>query len=145
MYNHFKNKYPTADFSYELYRTVVADLNISFTKLGQEDCWECSAFHLHQQNNHLSKNDTCESDCQVCEKWKKPNEKAKSARAEYRKDAEVCKDDHLFVSAALQKVIMLPRLEMHKDIIFIPRIIAFNESFVPLGKKNKYKPFAIIW
>lgn len=40
---------------------------------------------------------------------------------------------------------MLPRLDMYKEIIFTPRIIAFNESFVPLGNKKKTYPLAIIW
>lgn len=41
---------------------------------------------------------------------------------------------------------MLPRCEMFKEIIFVPRIICFNESFVPLGKQTKTnKPIAIIW
>lgn len=39
---------------------------------------------------------------------------------------------------------MLPRLDMFKEVIFTPRIIAFNESFVPLGS-NKEKPFVILW
>lgn len=41
---------------------------------------------------------------------------------------------------------MLPRCDMFKEIIFIPRIICFNESFVPLGKQTKNKkPVAVIW
>lgn len=41
---------------------------------------------------------------------------------------------------------MLPRYESLKEIIFTPRIIAFNESFVPVGKKQKdKKPIAVIW
>lgn len=41
---------------------------------------------------------------------------------------------------------MLPRCEMFKEVIFTPRIICFNESFVPLGKQTKSKtPVAIIW
>ncbi|XP_050293662.1 uncharacterized protein LOC126734169 [Anthonomus grandis grandis] len=41
---------------------------------------------------------------------------------------------------------MLPRCEMFKEIIFTPRIICFNESFVTLGKQSvKNKPVAIIW
>lgn len=39
---------------------------------------------------------------------------------------------------------MLPRCEMFKEIIFMPRIIAFNETFVPIGKSEE-KPFAFIW
>lgn len=41
---------------------------------------------------------------------------------------------------------MLPRADMFKEVIFIPRIIAFNESFVPVGKFTKtVKPLAVIW
>lgn len=41
---------------------------------------------------------------------------------------------------------MLPRCEMFKEIIFTPRIICFNESFVPLGKQSATnKPVAIVW
>ncbi len=42
---------------------------------------------------------------------------------------------------------MLPRAEMFKEVIFIPRIIAFNESFVPVGSASwKSKPpTAVIW
>lgn len=44
------------------------------------------------------------------------------------------------------KVIMLPRCEMYKEIIFTPRIICFNESFVPLGKQSpSNKPVAAVW
>ncbi|KAK4879538.1 hypothetical protein RN001_007684 [Aquatica leii] len=44
-----------------------------------------------------------------------------------------------------EKVIMLPRLDTFKEIIFTPRIIAFNESFVPLGKRSKINPLAVLW
>lgn len=40
---------------------------------------------------------------------------------------------------------MLLCIDMFKEIIFTPRIIAFNESFVPLGKKNKTNPYAVVW
>lgn len=40
---------------------------------------------------------------------------------------------------------MLPRMDMFKEIIFTPRIIAFNESFVPLGKKSHIHPWAALW
>lgn len=43
---------------------------------------------------------------------------------------------------------MLPRCEMYKEVIFMERLVAYNESFVPLGKtdvrRNKV-PFAAIW
>lgn len=45
------------------------------------------------------------------------------------------------------KVTMLPRLDMFKKVIFCPRAVFFNESFVPLGgkKKNICQPFAALW
>lgn len=40
---------------------------------------------------------------------------------------------------------MLPRLETFKEMIFTQRIVVYNESFVPLGKKPKSYPWAILW
>lgn len=41
---------------------------------------------------------------------------------------------------------MLPRAEMFKEVIFTPRVIVFNESFVPVGAYSKaFKPLAVIW
>lgn len=47
--------------------------------------------------------------------------------------------------ADLQKVIILPRAEMFKKVIFTRRIIAYHESFVPVGTNNHNKPLACIW
>lgn len=55
-------------------------------------------------------------------------------------------NDEVCYSADLQKVIMLPRLDQYKVALFTPRIIAFNESFVPVGKKQVgVKPVAAVW
>ncbi|KAK5648661.1 hypothetical protein RI129_003553 [Pyrocoelia pectoralis] len=40
---------------------------------------------------------------------------------------------------------MLPRIDMFKRVVFCQRIITFNESFVPVGKKQRIKPFACLW
>lgn len=40
---------------------------------------------------------------------------------------------------------MLPRCEMFKEVIFVPRLIAFNLSFVSVGKHKKTNPTAVIW
>nr|CAH7745500.1 unnamed protein product [Callosobruchus chinensis] len=41
---------------------------------------------------------------------------------------------------------MLPRCEMFKSVIFTGRLVAYNESFVPVGSKNKnVRPMAAIW
>lgn len=51
----------------------------------------------------------------------------------------------MYVSVDLQKVIMLPRMDNFKAAIFTKRVIAFNESFVPIGPRNSIKPLAVIW
>lgn len=51
----------------------------------------------------------------------------------------------LCVSVDMQKVIMLSRLEMVKEVIDTPRIMAFFQSYVPVGKKNQVAPFAPLW
>lgn len=40
---------------------------------------------------------------------------------------------------------MLPRCDTFKEVIFVPRLIAYNESFIPGGKKSKVPPFAAVW
>lgn len=101
MYKDFKNKYPDTNFSYELYRQVVSDENISFSKLGHEECWECESFHLHRTNVHPNE----DAVCGICKTSKAHERKAISAREEYRRDAEKLRTvDDLCVSADLQKV-----------------------------------------
>ena len=55
---------------------------------------------------------------------------------EYQNDVENCNTGRPTFSVDSQKVIMLPRCDMFKEIIFTPGIIAFNEYFVPVGKKH---------
>lgn len=45
----------------------------------------------------------------------------------------------------LQKVMMLPQTEQFKEVVFTRRIVVLNESFVPLGKKQKIEPIACLW
>jgi len=49
------------------------------------------------------------------------------------------------LSVDLDKDVMLPCLDMFKNVLVTQRIIAFNESFVPLGKKQELRPLAVIW
>lgn len=108
MFKNFQQKYPNTNFSYELYRKEVAKLNISFTKLGHEECWECEAFNIHKDTTKHKVEDVEDVDnleCEICERWRKHNSKASFARQEYRKDAEcISTDENLIVSADLQKV-----------------------------------------
>lgn len=103
MYNDFKEKHPTINFSYYLYREVVSKMNISFAALGHEECFSCAAFKNHKNNtNHDPEN--IENDCAECDSWNKHIEKANSARHQYQIDAEADNPNTLACSADLQKV-----------------------------------------
>ncbi|KAH9641501.1 hypothetical protein HF086_017837 [Spodoptera exigua] len=117
-------------------------MNISFTLLGNEECEDCESFKLHQP--------TCQdsASCDTCISYKLHKQKYEKARKCYQEDVDLSTKftEKAFYSADLQKVIMLPRIDMFKAAIFCPRIIAFNESFVPLGPtKSTSQPFAAIW
>lgn len=119
-------------------------MNISFAHLGHEECEVCENHKLH---NVSHSRENLDLDCEICKSWQIHKKKFTVARKAYKEDVKKSKivSDTLFFSADLQKVIMLPRLEMFKSVIFTPRIIVFNESFVPLGTNSKYKPVAVVW
>lgn len=147
MVDNFKEIHPENITSniYDVYRTVLKDMNISFTKLGHEECEKCEIFNhhdaLHDKNN-LSPS------CDTCNNWIVHQEKAKEARILYQQH---CKEssansEAAFYSADLQKVIMLPWMPGYKPVQFTRRIIAFNESFIPLySTKGTNRPFAVLW
>lgn len=142
MYQDFISKNPTMKCSYDLYRKEIKSKNISFTKLGNEESENCAEFDLHGH-----KKENMQPDCSVCKTFSVHIKKAEDSRKMYRSDAEAnFPNDEVCFSADLQKVIMLPRLDQYKIAIFTPRIIVFNESFVPVGKNQKnLKPIATIW
>lgn len=54
--------------------------------------------------------------------------------------------DTVYFSADMEKVIMLPRLEMFLRVIFCNRIVAFNETFVPIGQQSDVRrPLPCAW
>lgn len=115
---------------------------ISFTNLGHEECEQCEQFKLHEHNKN-----SIQEDCETCITWKKHEIKYTDARNLYKIHSSQ-KDninDCVTVSADLQKVIMLPSAEMFKKVIFTRRIIAYHESFVPVGCNSNIKPLACIW
>lgn len=72
--------------------------------------------------------------------------RAKKSRELYRKECEaVSEPNTLRVSADLEKVIMLPRIDVFKKVVFTQRIVVYNESFVPSKTLKNNKPFAALW
>ncbi|XP_050499069.1 uncharacterized protein LOC126879820 [Diabrotica virgifera virgifera] len=121
-------------------------MKISFTKLGHEECEQCEIFNQH--NNAHSKNNMDLDKCVTCVKWNNHIKKAKEARKRYKEDADSTEwtAKKICLSADLQKVIMLPRIDTFKQVLFTQRIVVFNESFVAVGKNQKLLgPTAVIW
>ena len=46
-------------------------------------------------------------------------------------------EDELFLSADMQKVILLPRLLGFKLCLFTKRVVVINESFAPISTKGR--------
>ena len=64
MWKNYEEKYPNFYCSYNVYRSVVSkEMNISFTKLGVEQCEWCLA-HEKAEHEHLS-----DESCSECDRW----------------------------------------------------------------------------
>ena len=81
MFDDFRKINPNFICSYELYRKVLKSLNISFVKLGNEECKNCEYF-LHLNKEHDRKN--LHPECDICKKWDQHIQKAEKARLKYR-------------------------------------------------------------
>lgn len=147
MYKDFHLQHPEIKISSETYRKVVRhDLNISFAHLGHEECEQCAFFKQHNKT-HV---ENFQENCEVCCDYNIHKSNYINSRKEYQKDVEKVTScfhaNTIFYSVDLQKVVMLPRMDQFKAAVFCPRIIAFNESFVPIGSATANNlPFAVVW
>ena len=142
MHADFNEKNPSVKCGYQTYRKIVHKLNISFTKLGEEQCEACVMHNISQHSEGC----TC-NDCQI---WKCHVTRAQEAREMYRADATAqWSSDYSVRSVDLQKVIMLPRMPGVKSSVFTRRIIAFHETFATVGNKKenkaKKKTISVVW
>lgn len=149
MFKDFKEKFPNM-CSYDLYRKVVTeDLNISFAHLGNEECEQCEKFKLHTKSNPTHSKQNLVLNCSVCVEFKAHRQKYTESRELYTSHKNLSTSSHAYDSMDLQKIIMLPRIDMFKEAIFCPRLSILNECFVPVGRKGKdgYRPqpFASLW
>lgn len=51
MHSHYNDRYPNNKVSYQTYRKVLTEMNISFTKLGNEECDACMQ-HIQHVKSH---------------------------------------------------------------------------------------------
>ena len=125
MHEDFVQKNPQLKCSYEAYRKIVAEENIHFTK----QCEVCETFNLHNAGHNK---DNLDTECETCIDWVSIK-RASSARSLYRSHANRSFEfGTICVSADLEKVVMLLRIDTFKKAIFTNRLIAYNETFAPV-------------
>ena len=129
--------------SYQTYRKEVTLKNISFAQLGQEECEVCIQYGEH----NCSKQD--ETNCELCDLYEGHKARSIEARKLYQEDSSKESNEEAFFSVDLEKVIMLPRMPGVKTVVFTRWIVAYNETFAPLGdkksKRKTTKPVAMTW
>lgn len=141
MHKLFLDQHPTKPCSYDYYRKVVDKLNISFTKLGHEKCEKCEKYHKHF---HIFQNG--DSGCQECIEYEQHKTFYHEARIHYEADKLISDDPrNVIVSGDQEKVVMVPRMEQFKEVIFTKRICVFNETFAPIGGSATLPVFAALW
>ena len=146
MHKDFITCYPDDRVSYCCYRNKVKNLNVSFVKLGEEECKVCEMHISHLKEEHMlseiqhtqstdgRKNKKVFLNCAKCETFQKHIITATEARSSYQNEkVRVVQSNKMVVSVDMQKVIMLARLPGLKQTVFCERLALFNESFAPVG------------
>ena len=146
MHKDFITCYPDDRVSYCYYRNKVKNLNISFVKLGEEQCKVCEMHISHLKGEHMlseiqhtqstdgRKNKKIFPNCAKCETFQKHIITATEARSSYQNETvRVVQSNKMVVSVDMQKVIMLARLPGLKQTVFCERLALLNESFAPVG------------
>lgn len=120
MHEDFNEKYPDIQISYEFYRLKLKEKNISFAVLGHEECEICEAFKLPE---HINEN--MQPNCEICITNIEHTRRYKNARDLYKQHAKRSSqptndsNNIVYYSADLQKLIMLPRVDTFKKVIFV--------------------------
>ena len=146
-------------------------MKISFAKLGIEEYELCDEQKIHLQGKIQSHSINYDETAVVRKKLKKLQQKIiaeyvlmnvtfvkgiqhiqerDNSRKEYKDDKEIAKHDKktVYLSADLQKVILLPRLPGYKRSIFTSRLITFNMTFSPIGdikKAHNSRGLGFLW
>lgn len=138
MHNDFLDKGNTC--SYETYRKVVRKKNISFAKLGDEQCEDCLQHEEHMKEKHAL--DTCES----CRQFQQHMNALNESKMAYRSDVEMpVPRDTSIRSVDMQKVIMLPRMPGVKSAILTRRLTTYHETFATVGRVVGKKHLSVVW
>ena len=135
MHSEYLKTYPDFPCSYEMYRKCISAENISFTKLGEEQCEVCLTYDNshdrktcrsnkeNNQNDSEDESQATDSQCNACVQRRNHIERARKARKLYRQDADTkWSDDYNVRSPDLQKVMMLHRMPGCKTAAFTSRV-----------------------
>lgn len=144
MHKDYLSKHPDNIIHYSTYLRRIQVKNISFAKLGMEECEICNELTLvdHEQVDGI-----CIETCQPCAKRSNHKLAYKEARQAYELDGKTMEPCTIVRSVDLQKVIMLPRIPGLKTVCFTRRLIIFHETFAPVGVyKTAAKPTqSVVW
>ena len=131
------------------------EYNISFCKLGEEECDVCLSFKLHAHDDISREEDTYTvgefiyiKNCEICDEHLCHMEVVTILKKEYRKDVEKSfSDTEKCFAVDMQKVIMLPVMCGVKSYLFTPRLTTYHLTFAPLVGKthSKEKTTGVIW
>ena len=153
MFKDFCSRHEDVKIFYAYYYKKGKKMNISFVKLGEEECERCDIHDKHLEDIHkldkheLSKPDEngknrkpTSFDCADCADFELHIKTAAEAREIYReKKNREWTDNKKAGSVDMQKVIMLPRLPGLKVVVFCKRIVVFNKTFAPAGSSKNGK------
>jgi hypothetical protein len=145
MYKDFKDQHAEKGEKcpgYQTYRSVLRDKNISFAKLGEEECELCLSYEQHQHSAPK---------CNTCSEWTQHNERAKEVRHQYQEDGMKDEDNTVYITSDMQKVLLLPRMPGVKACLFTKRLVVFHQTFAPIGRSKHKQPnrkhlvFSVVW
>ena len=145
MHKHYNEGHPERKVDYTTYMRRVNNMNISFAKLGEEECEVCTSLKMNDE--HQMVNSECvKVDCGACAILKVHNKQAEEARTAYKSDGEMIIPGRVVRSVDLQKVVMLPRLPGYKSACFTKRLVGFHQTFAPVGKYcSDVKTESVLW
>ena len=127
---------------YSTYQKIVHSMNISFAKLGEEECETCEKYKMHEHDSEegtLPNVDMGKLKEKAFHSQMKIAANVKLGYCIFQNQiyCEDCKkqvnEKEAIFAADLEKVTMLPRMPGFKTAIFTRRTILFNETSAPLG------------
>lgn len=145
MHKDFIEKHAEHQINYTTYMHRLNNLNISFAKLGEEECEVCSVLQSEDKHEYVDK--VCQkSNCESCLQLAHHLKLAGEARDAYKLDGDAIIEGRIVRSVDLQKVVMLPRMPGIKAACFTRRLVTFHHTFAPVRSYcQPYRVYSVLW